>query len=198
MNIGTYSGTDCRRESASDFSVGSGVSGYESDTDQYRSEATDDTDIDAAVTEYQERIRVATLNGALPMNPTPATGRRVALATVALVPCCLAMAASLNRAPRGHVTGIMLAASSSLLAFLLLVVISRQPQNKRPLRSATNTGSNNPEFETTTTQFFQYSIVPWLPATAIFLHCCLLLEALDFAGSVFAFWLSIGKAQGSL
>ena len=140
--------------------------------------------------QFQERIRVATLNGAMPMNPTGATARRVSFATMALVPCCLALAASLNRAPRGHVTGIMLAVSSGLLTFLLLVVISRQPQKKRIQKPAHGTtGEKISPFST----FFKYSIVPWGPAGAIFLHSCLLLEALDLSAFPFAFWLSTGK-----
>lgn len=43
---------DPRRESQ-EFSMGSNVSGYESDSDACTSDATDDTDIDAVVTEYQ-------------------------------------------------------------------------------------------------------------------------------------------------
>ncbi|CAL8072826.1 unnamed protein product [Orchesella dallaii] len=195
---------DPRRESA-EFSMGSNVSGYESDSDACTSDATDDTDIDAVVSEYQERIRVATINGAIPMNPTPGTGRRVALSVIALVPCCLALAASLNRAPKGQVTGIMLAISSGLLTFLLLVVISRQPQKRHPLRSSscsTASGSGSAaysgpngggyDYDLTNSNFLQHSIIPWVPATGIFIHCCLLLEGLDLAGLPFAFWLSTG------
>lgn len=180
--------------------MGSNVSGYESDSDVCTSDATDDTDIDAVVTEYQETIRVATLNGAIPMNPTSGTGRRVALSVIALVPCCLAMAASLNRAPRGHITGIMLAVSSGLLTFLLLIVISRQPQKRYPSLTVP-TGSNgyggsssaHYEYDLTNSYFLQHSIIPWVPAAAIFIHCCLFLEGLDLAGLPFALWLATGN-----
>lgn len=43
---------DPRRESQ-EFSMGSNVSGYESDSDACTSDATDETDIDAVVSEYQ-------------------------------------------------------------------------------------------------------------------------------------------------
>lgn len=45
------------RRGSTDFSVGSGVSGYESDSDPelYPSDHANETDIDAAVTEYQVR-----------------------------------------------------------------------------------------------------------------------------------------------
>ncbi len=135
---------------------------------------------------------MATLNGAMPMNPTGATARRVSFATMALVPCCLALAASLNRAPQGHVTGLMLAISSGVLTFLLLVVISRQPQ-KRPGQKPTHGVAVLERRRSPFSNFFQYSIVPWAPAGAIFLHSCLLLEALDLSGFPFAFWLSTGK-----
>lgn len=129
------------------------------------------------------------------MNPTSGTGRRVALSVIALVPCCLALAASLNRAPRGHITGIMLAISSGLLTFLLLVVISRQPQKRSPSAAISSTSSTggNYDYDLTNSYFLQHSIIPWVPAAAIFIHCCLLLEGLDLAGLPFAFWLSTGK-----
>lgn len=158
--------------------------------------------------QLQEHIRVATLNGAIPMNPTPGTGRRVALSVIALVPCCLALAASLNRAPRGHITGIMLAISSGLLTFLLLVVISRQPQKRYPFPGVSPTsgggsgscggsssGAGYHEYDLMNSNFLQHSIIPWIPAAAIFIHCCLLLEGLDLAGLPFAFWLSTGTVS---
>lgn len=128
------------------------------------------------------------------MHPTPATARRVALSVCLLIIGCLAMAASLNRAPRGQFTGIMLGISSGLLTFLLLVVISRQPLRRRGVKtpqSGPNTSVS--ELETTASTFFQYSVIPWVPAGAVFLHCCLLLQALELAATPFAFWFAIGK-----
>jgi hypothetical protein len=183
---------------STDYSLGSGVSGYESEIEPDPPEETNETDVDAAVTEYQEHIRAATLNGHLAMNPTYATARRVLLSTMALIPCCIALASSLNRTPKGHLIEILLAMSSSLLIFLLLVVISRQPQRKA-LRghSRTSNRSGGLNFSgshsTAVKHFFQYSLVPWIPALTILGHSCLLIEILvDLAGSPFAFWFAIG------
>jgi len=174
---------------------------------------------------------VMSLNGAMPMFPTPATARRVALSVTALVPCCLAMATAVNRSPRAQFTGIMLGISSGLLTFLLLVVISRQPQrrlrdpsssssagnnNKRGVQPSAGSGpiTNNTSASSSsvstsqsgdhhtwdgsgsggsnTSSCLQHSIIPWLPTVAVFIHCCLLLQALDFAATPFALWLAIG------
>lgn len=182
--------------------MGSNVSGYESDMEQnYSEEGGNDTDVDAVVNEYQEEIRVATLNGEMPMFPTPATGRRACLAVAALIPCSLALATSVNLSHTNQFTGIMLGISSGLMTFLLLVVISRQPQRKRgprPKPPPQNSSSSSPsssiiaELENSASVFFEYSIIPWVPAGAIFLHCCLLLQGLDLAATPFAFWLAIG------
>jgi hypothetical protein len=170
---------------------------------------------------------VATLNGGMPMYPTPATARRVALSVAALVPCCLAMAASFNRAPRAQFTGIMLGISSGLLTFLLLVVISRQPQRRlkgpnnrktagggvQSSSSGSGGGPNSPSTSSVSTSnsseqqwesigggsgpssCLQHAIIPWVPTVAVFIHCCLLLQALEFAATPFAFWLAIGNQK---
>jgi hypothetical protein len=133
------------------------------------------------------------------MYPTLATQRRVALSLAALVPCCLALAASFNRVPMGQFTGVMLGVSSGLLTFLLLVVISRQPQRRR-MYSNNNKSQNGPsstiptipEEDSNTSAFFEYSVIPWVPAAAVLLHSCLLIQSLDLAATPFSFWLATG------
>ncbi len=49
------------------------------------------------------------------------------------------------------------------------------------------------EYDLINSNFLQHGIIPWVPASAIFIHCCLLLEGLDLAGLPFAFWLSTGN-----
>lgn len=161
---------------------------------------------------FVDQEEVATLNRAL---PTFTTGRRVAFSLIALVPCNLAMATSLGRNPTGQFTGVMLGISSGLLTFLLLVVISRQPQRRRsskskmpsPQRGSSSGTSTTPTASSSSSPaanvgqesesnagsvFFEYSLVPWIPAAAVLLHCCILLQGLDLAATAFAFWLAIG------
>jgi len=188
--------------------MGSGVSGYESDSDQSSSDAENgpglgetfpETDIDVAVAEHQERLRLAALNGGAPLNPTPASARRVSFATLFLVICSITLAASVNRIPKMDPTSWMLAVSSGLLSFLLLVVISRQAQRKTsravPPLGLRGSGSPNPPASSGVKNFFQYSLVPWGPAAAIFLHSCLLMEALNLCGFPFALWLGTGELE---
>jgi len=188
-----------------ELSIGSAVSGYESDSDPNdpndSSNAEEDfechteTDIDAAVAECQERLRQAALTGGGPLSPTPASARRVSFSTVFLVISSITFAASLEKAPKVDFISLMLAISSGLLLFLLLVVISRQPQRKTT--ATLSLLGQHPEVArsgqpSAIKNFFQYSLVPCGPAAAILLHAALLVEALDICGLPFAIWLSTG------
>lgn len=134
---------------------------------------------------------MATLNGTMPDYPTAATSRRVALALLALIPCCLALAVSAS-SPGPSFTASMLGISAGLLTFLLLVVISRQPQRLKLGKSSSKKRRlSGPELAAGE-NFFDGCLVPWAPVAAVFLHCCLLLQGLDLAAMPFAFWLAIG------
>lgn len=134
---------------------------------------------------------MAAVTGTIPLLPTPQTCRRVGYSLVALIPVALSMAAAFSTRHESRVTGIMLAISSGLLMFLLVVVISRQPQRPQVV------GSRVSLKEESRSKSIDYgidiSLVPWLPVGAVVLHSCLLLEAWDLAGTPFAFWLATGN-----
>ncbi|XP_046391557.1 uncharacterized protein LOC124159691 [Ischnura elegans] len=158
----------------------SGLSGYESDSN---------TDIDAIVAEYKERLKVATLDGGMGKSgestpgdgqaaePTEATGRRVTMALCGLLACSLAAGGSvLLLASGAGASAVALAAAASFVAFLLLALVARQPQGhgERPPGS------------------FRMPLVPWLPGVSLCLHVALLLQVLVSAWMPFLAWTLIG------
>ncbi|XP_071446797.1 probable cationic amino acid transporter [Hetaerina americana] len=158
----------------------SGLSGYESDSN---------TDIDAIVAEYKERLKVATLDGSgakagespsgdgQPTEPSAATGRRVTMALCGLLACSVAAGGSvLLLAAGAGASAVALAAASSFVAFLLLALIARQPQG----RGETPPGS------------FRMPLVPWLPGVSLCLHVGLLLQVLVSAWMPFIAWTLAG------
>lgn len=173
----------------------------ESDYDDVSS----DTDIDAIVEEYKEKLRVATLtspglglsphgsfrSGAHEIRyPTAATGRRVCISVIGLSVAFLLVSLilvlgneSLARATPATVTLLCL-----ILSFVvaLLVIIVRQPQNLSIPNSPRRRGGMS-------IKVFRVPLLPWIPAIAAFLNICLMANVLRKHWVPFVVWAVVGE-----
>ncbi|XP_069953886.1 probable cationic amino acid transporter isoform X3 [Cherax quadricarinatus] len=158
------------RETAGSDSESS-ASGYGTDT-----EAEDD--IDAAVAEYQEKLKVATLDTGVPRAPTVATARRACVALAALlttVTVAAVVAVYGWRDGRDHPFLVVVLSTSMLTALLLVALLTRLP-TLRATHSA----------------YFRIPAAPWLPAAALLLNVILLVQVLRHSWVILALYTTLG------
>lgn len=148
---------EVNQDDASDDEV-SEASGYGTDTDS-------ETDIDAAVAEYQEKLKVATVDQGAPKTPTPSSARKAVFIIVCLVACFTAIAtlvvygwADTDR----HPILVALLTAVILTSIFLLGLLSRLPT----LRMSQSTS-------------FKVPASPWLPAASLLLNIFLLIQILN-------------------
>ncbi|ROT80188.1 putative low affinity cationic amino acid transporter 2-like [Penaeus vannamei] len=149
----------------------SAASGYETDTDA-------EDDIDAAVAEYQEKLRVATLDTGAPCTPNPASARRACLVLAALLLTVIIESLVAVYGWRGGGTHPFLVATlviCMLVTLLLVVLLTRLP-TLRPNQTVA----------------FQVPAAPWLPAAALFLNFFLLVQVLSHSWAVLFVYLLAG------
>lgn len=178
----------------------------DSDGDVLESDYDDDssdTDIDAIVEEYKEKIRVATLtgpglrlgpgssfqSGANQMrHPTAATGRRVCISVVGLSVTFFLVSLTLvlgNEAlARAAPSSVVLLCVLLTVVISFLVVILRQPQNL--------TTQSSPRRQGRFIKVFRVPLLPWIPAIAAFLNVCLIANVLRKQWAPFAVWVIAG------
>ncbi|XP_013793297.1 cationic amino acid transporter 3-like, partial [Limulus polyphemus] len=169
-------------ENSQKLLVGSSLS--ESDTNQ---EDTSETDIDAIVAEYKEKLKVAALTHiegpSRGREPTGVTGRRVTMATVGLTLGFLVMSLTMTvwspYLTEGHPACIIMSSLGFVLAVIMLLVITRQPQigpyQVRGQRPA-----------------FRVPLLLSIAPIAIFLNVCLLVELLTIVWIPILVWMTIG------
>ncbi|KAF2358779.1 hypothetical protein FHG87_010465, partial [Trinorchestia longiramus] len=131
-------------------SIESTCSGYGSDSEN--------SDIDAAVAWYRERVRVTSRGTAIKPSPTPPSARNALALCVALTSCLAVDVGLLLYAPMSAVT-ISCIATVTLLSLLLLFMLSRLPVLVSPPGVA-----------------FSLPASPWVPAGVLLLALLLLLQ----------------------
>ncbi|XP_071525423.1 uncharacterized protein [Panulirus ornatus] len=151
----------------------SAASGYGTDT-----EAEDD--IDAVVAEYQEKLRVATLNTGVPHAPTVATARQACMALTALllIVVVAALVAVYGWQNGGDHPFLVVALSTSMLAALVLVAVLTRLPTLRPAHTAS----------------FRVPAAPWLPAAALLLNVILLVQVLRHSWLIITIYTTTGLA----
>ncbi|XP_042214356.1 cationic amino acid transporter 3-like [Homarus americanus] len=151
----------------------SGASGYGTDTEV-------EDDIDAAVAEYQEKLRVATLDTGIPRTPTPASARRacVALSLLLVTVTVAALVAVYGwEDGRDHPFQVVVL-STSMLATLVIVGLMTRLPTLRPTHLAS----------------FRVPVAPWLPAAALLLNVILLVQVLRHSWIVLTLYTTAGLA----
>lgn len=149
----------------------SAASGYGTDTEA-------EEDIDAVVAEYQEKLRVATLNTNVPRAPTVATARRacMALAALLLTVVVAALVAVYGWQNGGDHPFLVVVLSASMVAALVLVAALTRLPTLRPAHSAS----------------FRVPAAPWLPAAALLLNVILLVQVLRHSWLVLVLYSTAG------
>ncbi|XP_037774572.1 uncharacterized protein LOC119571239 isoform X2 [Penaeus monodon] len=149
----------------------SAASGYETDTEV-------EDDIDAAVAEYQEKLRVATLDTGAPSTPNPASARRACLILAVLLLNIIVESFVAVYGWRGGGTHPFLVATLAvcmLVTLLLVVLLTRLPV-LRPSQTVA----------------FRVPATPWLPAAALSLNFFLLVQVLSHSWVVLLVYLLAG------
>lgn len=155
----------------------SAASGYETDTDG-------EDDIDAAVAEYQEKLRVATLDTGAPCTPTPASARRVCMVLAALLLTVIVESLVAVYGWRSGGTHPFLVATlviCMIVTLLLVLLLTRLPA-LRPNQTVA----------------FRVPAAPWLPAAALFLNFFLLVQVLSHSWAVLLVYSLAGILIGTI
>ncbi|XP_076320578.1 cationic amino acid transporter 4-like [Tachypleus tridentatus] len=178
-------------ENSQTLAVGSSLG--ESDTDN---EDTSETDIDAIVAEYKEKLKVAAVthiegpsHERSVLEPTGVTGRRVTMATGGLMLGFLVMSLTMtvwsSYLTEGYPACAAVTSFGFVLAIIMLLVITRQPQigpyqviGQRPA--------------------FRVPLLLCIAPIAIFLNVCLLVELLTIVWIPILIWMTIGFVVYSL
>ncbi|XP_045623849.1 cationic amino acid transporter 4 [Procambarus clarkii] len=158
-----------QQTSASDTE--SAASGYGTDTDA-------EDDIDAAVAEYQEKLKVATLDMGVARAPTVATARRACVALTALLATVIvaAFVAVYGWRDGGDHPLLVVVLSTTMLAALVLVALLTRLPTLHPSNTTT----------------FRVPAAPWLPSAALLLNVILLVQVLRHSWAVISLYTTAG------